>query len=305
LKHLSYVKLIVNPTAGAGKAAKIWPQIHNWLKNSGLSFDYELTEAPGHAVELAKAAVENGYEMVVSVGGDGTINEIVNGLYESGNIKDIMLGIISTGTGSDYIRSVGLPRHFKEACQLLMNPRKQFVDLGVTEYTINGRKAKRLFVNCAGLGLDAEIVKATTKRLKTLGGKSSYLVGLLTTFLLFHNINLSLILDGKKEDYKGCTILVCNGKYAGGNMLVAPHADPMDGFFDVMIIRELSKLDLLWSLPRIYRGTHLTHPKVTIKRVRDLYIDSTEPISIQTDGELLGEAPAHFRVLPNVLSLVT
>ncbi len=304
LKRLSHARVIVNPAAGAGRAAKKWPQISNWLNKIGLSFEHELTESPGHATELARSAVEKGYELVVSVGGDGTINEIVNGLYKSGGIKDVMLGIISTGTGSDYIRSLGLPCHFKEACQRLMNPRKLVVDVGVAEYASNEQKIKRLFVNFAGLGFDAEVVKATTRRFKALGGKPSYLAGLLTTFLLYHSRQVSLRVDGKTEDRKVCTILVSNGKYGGGSMLVAPHADPTDGFLDVLIIDELSKPDLFRSLPRIYRGTHLTHPKVTLKKVRDVYIQAVQQTSLQADGELLGEAPVHFQVLPATLNLV-
>ena len=180
---MSYARVIVNPVAGAGRAAHEWRHIHSWLKHNGISFEHDLTESPGHATELAKSAAERGYEMVVSVGGDGTINEIVNGLYDSGAIKDVTLGIISTGTGSDYIRSVGLPRQFQEACQRLVKPRKLLVDLGMAEYKNNGRKVKRLFVNFAGLGFDAEIVKATTQRFKALGSKPSYLAGLLTTFV--------------------------------------------------------------------------------------------------------------------------
>lgn len=304
LKPLSYASVIVNPAAGAGRTAGKWPQISRWLNNIGLSFEHQLTESPGHATELAKSAAEKGYELVVSVGGDGTINEIVNGLYASGSIKEVMLGIISTGTGSDYIRSIGLPRHFKEACQRLMNPRKLVVDLGVAEYTSNGRKAKRLFVNLAGLGFDAEVAKATTRRFKALGSKPSYLAGLITTFLLYRSRRVSLTVDGRTEDRKVCTILVSNGKYGGGSMLVAPQADPADGFFDVLIIDELSKPDLLFSLPRIYMGTHLTHPKVTLKKARDVYIESIQQTSLQADGELLGETPVHFQVLPATLSLV-
>jgi diacylglycerol kinase (ATP) len=159
---LSYARVIVNPSAGAGKTARKWPQILNCLKNIGLSFEHDMTESTGHATELARSAADKGYEMVVSVGGDGTINEIVNGLFDSGNIGNVTLGIISTGTGSDYIRSVGLPCQFREACQHLISPKKLLVDLGLVEYANNGRTVKRLFVNFAGLGFDAEIVKATT-----------------------------------------------------------------------------------------------------------------------------------------------
>ena len=299
-----YTRLIVNPTAGAGKTAKKWPQIMVLLKSIGLHFEHDLTEAPGHAIELAKTAAKKGYELVVSVGGDGTINEIVNGLYDAGSIGDVMLGIICTGTGGDYIRTIGIPRHHKEACQLLINPRKLVVDLGVVEYMSNGGMVKRLFVNFAGVGFDAEVVKATTQRFKVLGTVPSYLMGLLTTFLFYDNVEVSLKLDGKVDDRKVCAIMMSNGKYGGGRMLVAPQANPIDGLLDVLIINDLGKLDLLRSLPRIYRGTHLTHPKVTVERVREMDIRSKKKMSIQADGELLGETPARFYILPTTLNVV-
>ncbi len=302
---MSYARLIVNPTAGAGRTARKWPQIMSLLKSTGLHFEHDLTEAPGHAIELAKSAAKKGYELVVSVGGDGTINEIVNGLYDAGNIRDVMLGIISTGTGSDYIRTIGIPRHHKEACQCLMNPRKLVVDLGVVEYVSNGQMVKRLFVNFAGLGFDAEVVKATTQRFKALGDMPSYLMGLLTTFLFYQNREVSLTVDGKAEERKVCAIVMSNGKYGGGGMLVAPNADPTDGLLDVLIIDDLSKPDLLRSLPRIYRGTHLTHPKVTVKTAREIDIRARQQMSIQADGELLGETPARFHILPAALNIAT
>ena len=128
MRPLPHARFIVNPVAGAGKTARKWPQIMGLLKGIGMRFEHDLTEAPGHAIELAKAAVKNGYELVVSVGGDGTINEVVNGLYAAGDIGDVKLGIISTGTGGDYIRTVGVPRPYREACQCLMSSGKRAVD---------------------------------------------------------------------------------------------------------------------------------------------------------------------------------
>jgi len=303
VRRFSGTKVIVNPIAGAGRTAKKWPQIMGLLKSIGLRFEYDVTEAPGHAIELAKSAARKGYELVVSVGGDGTINEIVNGLYNAGNIRDVTLGIISTGAGADYIRTIGVHRHYKEACHCLMNSRKLVVDLGVVEYVNNGQITKRLFVNFAGLGFDAEVVKATTQRFKALGSTPSYLMGLLTTFLFYETKQVSLILDGQPEERRVWTILMSNGKYGGGGMLAAPNADPADGLLDVVVIDDLSKLDLLWSLPRLYKGTHLSHPKVTVKRAREIDIRPRQQMSLQADGELLGEAPAHIYMLPAALNV--
>jgi len=301
---LARMKVIVNPVAGAGKTAKKWPQIMSLLKSLGLDFEYDLTEAPRHAIELAKSAVEEGYEMVVSVGGDGTINEVVNGLYNTNGFGDVTLGIINTGTGADYIRTLGVPRGYKDACRCLLSPRRRTVDLGVVEYANDGHVEKRLFVNFAGLGFDAEIVRATTQQFKILGDMASYLVGLLNTLIFYENRDIFIIVDGELGERRVCTVLMNNGRYGGGGMFAAPDADLADGLFDVLIVGDLTKPDLLWSLPRIYKGTHLTHPKVTMKRAREVEIRSTHRMAVQADGELLGEGPAHFNILPAALTIV-
>ena len=300
----SFAKVIVNPVAGAGRTARLWPQIMSLFKGQGLRFEHDITEAPGHAIELAKSAAEKGYEMVVSVGGDGTINEIVNGLYEAGNIGDALLGIISTGTGSDYIRTVGIPRRYEEACRCFLQPRKLTVDLGIVEYANNGYEKKRLFVNFAGMGFDAEIVRRTTQQFKALGSMLSYLMGLLATLVFYRNRDISLKVDGEEVERRVCTVVMNNGRYGGGGMFTAPDADLSDGLLDVLIIGDISKPDLLLSLPRIYKGTHLTHPKVTMRKAREIEIRATKPMQLQADGELLGEVPARFRILPLALNVI-
>jgi len=301
---LARMKVIVNPIAGAGKTAKKWRHIIGLLRSLGLDFEYDLTEAPGHATELAESAAKNGCELVVSVGGDGTINEVVNGLYNANSFGDVALGIISTGTGADYIRTFGLPRSYGEACRRLVKPGRRTVDLGVVEYANGGHMEKRLFVNFAGLGFDAEIVRATTQEFKALGDMASYLMGLVTTLALYRNKEVSLMIDGEVEKRRICTVLMSNGKYGGGGMLTAPDADPADGLFDVVIIGDLTKPDLLRSLPRIYKGTHVTHPKVSVKRAREIEIHPAQQMAVQADGELLGEAPARFSILPAALTIV-
>jgi diacylglycerol kinase (ATP) len=300
-----FAKVIVNPAAGAGRTGKLWPRIMSVFKAHGLRFEYVITEAPGHAIELAKIAAKKGYDMVVSVGGDGTIHEIVNGLYASGYIKDNLLGIVSTGTGGDFIRTTGTPRKFEDACQRFLQPEQRTIDLGMVEYTKNGHKEERLFVNFAGMGIDSEIVRRTTQQYKKLGGLSSYLMGLLTSLVKYHNHKVSISVDGKTEEARILTVIMNNGKYGGGGMYTAPQADLADGWLDVMVAGDLSKLEFLWSLPRLYKGTHLTHPKVATKKVKEIEIDSLgEKLYLQADGELLGEVPARFRILPAALNII-
>lgn len=300
-----YAKFIVNPVAGAGRTGREWPQIEAMFRGNVLTFEYDITEAPGHAIELARESAKNGYDLVVSVGGDGTINEVVNGLYSSGNIKDATLGIVSTGTGGDYIRTVGIPRRSDEACRCLLRRKKRVVDLGVVEYMKNGQKEERLFVNFAGFGFDAEIVRRTTQQFKALGAVPSYLLGIFATLLSYRNRDVSLRIDGELLDKRICTVVMNNGRYGGGSMFTAPHAELADGLLDVMIVGDLSKPDLLWSIPRIYKGTHLTHPKVTMKKASVIEAETASGnIQLQADGELLGGLPARFSVLPSMLNVI-
>jgi YegS/Rv2252/BmrU family lipid kinase len=300
---MPYAKFIVNPAAGAGKGGRKWPDVLQCIKTARLDFDYVLTEAPGHAETLAESAAKDGYGMVVAVGGDGTLNEIINGLYIGQAIDRMFVGIVSAGTGGDYIRTIGIPRDIGQACQRLVSPEKRVVDLGVMEYTYDNQTVKRLFVNFAGLGFDAEIVRATTLKYKKLGSIPSYLMGLLTTLLFYRNKDVSLVIDGESVQSRICSIMMSIGKYGGGGMMTAPDADPADGLFDVLIIDDIAKPDLLRSVPLIYSGSHLTHPKVSVRRAREVRVTSDQGMPLQADGELLGEAPASFRILPDALTL--
>ena len=245
---MSYARIIVNPAAGAGRTAREWPRIMNLLQGQGLRFDHDVTEAPGHAVELAHDATTKGYETIISIGGDGTINEIANGIYRAGANKDARLGIICTGTGGDYARTIGVSRRYEEACFRIFQPRKLTVDLGCIEYDANGDRAERVFVNFAGLGFDAEIVRRTTRNFKAMGSTASYLLGVLTTLVSYRNREVRLIIDGEEMERKVCSVIANNGRYGGGGMFTAPDADITDGLFDLLIIGNIGKADLLRSL---------------------------------------------------------
>lgn len=301
----TFARVIVNPAAGAGRTGRDWPRIRDLFRGRGLRFDHDITEAPGHAIELAKSAIGKGYELVVSVGGDGTINEIANGIFQAGANRDAALGIVSTGTGGDYIRTIGLPRNYKEACERFFEPVKITVDLGVVEYQNNGNGEKRIFVNFAGMGFDAEIVRRTTQQYKAMGSLLSYLMATLATVMSYRNRDVTIRVDGSEVTRRVCTVIMNNGKYGGGGMFTAPGADLTDGLLDVMTVGDISRPDLLYSLQRIYRGTHLTHPKVGMQKAREVEISSLNGrMHLQADGELLGELPARFSVLPSALNII-
>lgn len=301
---MSFARLIINPAAGAGKGARAWPQIAARLKELGLPFEHDFTEAPGHALELARSAAGNGCDLMVAVGGDGTINEIVNGLYQSGRLPEVKLGIISIGTGCDCIRTLGIPRDPEQACRRLIGPGTVTLDVGVAEYRNAGRPVQRLFLNNAGLGLDAAVARTTTRKLKLLGSKASYQIGVLATVLRYKNREVSLDIDGKTHRGKVCMVVASNLKYLGGGMRFAPDADPADGLLDVSIIGDMSKAELLWRFPQVYKGTHTSLPRVSVRKAREIRIEAAAGIFIEIDGELVGTPPARFGVLPTALNVV-
>lgn len=296
--------VIVNPAAGAGRTARRWPEIADNLKSLGLDFNLKLTETPGHAIELAKSAIASGPEMVVSVGGDGTVNEVVNGIHDAGGLWQVTLGVVGTGTGGDYLRSVGIPHRCDEACRRLLGPGRKRVDLGAIEYAAEGRRQSRLFVNFAGIGFAGEVVRRTTRQFKSLGRTPSYLLAVLAAFASHHNVPARLVIDGEIHRGKVATLVLSHGKYGGGGMKVAPNADPCDGFFDVLVIGDISRPDLLFSFSRVYRGTHLTHPRLKLRQARTVEIESETPMAIQLDGDLLPGEAMKFSVLPKALTLV-
>jgi YegS/Rv2252/BmrU family lipid kinase len=294
--------VIVNPVAGAGSTGNKWKSIRELLTQSGLLFDYVYTDSIGHAAVLANEAALSGYKLVVSVGGDGTLNEVVNGLVEAA-VPDVTLGIISTGGGSDFVRSLNIPRDYRQSCLRLANSRKVRVDIGVIEYQRSGKPAKRFFINAAGLGLDGEVVENVVKNPRPCQGTVPYVLGLLHSLAAFHNKDVTLRIGDHSEDLRVCSVVVANGRFFGGGMKVAPEADVSDGLFEVVVVGDISKLDLLLTFPRIYRGTHITHPKVRMQRATEVRIESQDRVLIQADGELLGEIPATFRILPSALSV--
>jgi YegS/Rv2252/BmrU family lipid kinase len=298
------VKVIVNPVAGAYSTRRKWPIISRLLKRSGLSFDFEYTEGVGHAIELARAAASDGYRCLVAVGGDGTVNEVANGILYSTGATKTALGIVSTGTGSDFIRSVGIPRDYPSACSALTSPRRLSIDVGVVEYQSKGQTLQRFFVNGAGVGFDATVVEKTERLPKYFGGTIPYLAGLVMA--LFGYKNKSVVVNVEDEMMSGrvLSVVVANGGYLGGGMHIAPQAELSDSLLDVVMVGDLGKFELLKELPTVYKGTHINHPKVRMVKARHITVKSPEPMLVHADGELLGESPASFWVMPAALSIV-
>lgn len=300
----NFAKVIVNPAAGANSTRRKWPDIRSLLKAAGIKFDFQFTEARGHGIELARAAASDGYHFLVAVGGDGTIHEVANGILDSSQAAETTLGIISTGTGSDLSRSTGLSADYVRACSSLNSPHRLIIDVGQVQYQVKGQSRQRYFLNSAGIGFDAEVVAATERLPKYFGGTIPYLTGLFRSFIGYRNKKVSFNLSGMAEQARVLSIVVANGRYFGGGMHIAPEAKLDDNLLDIVIIGDFGKIELLKNLSRVYRGTHLSHPKIRLAKSTAVDIRSDERFLLHADGELLGEGPASFRLLPAALSLV-
>jgi diacylglycerol kinase (ATP) len=282
-----------------------WPRIRDFLQAEGARFDAVLTEQPGHATQLARQALDDGYRTIVAVGGDGTVNEVINGLVVEGTVDpEVALGIIPWGTGADFSRTAGIPRHYMEAGRKLLHGETRPVDLGRIVCLREGRKVERYFINAAGLGFDSEVAELANRFPKVLGGTITYLTCLFTGLVTYRNKNVELSFDGHHVRGRINSVMVCNGRYLGGGMFIAPGAAFDDGLFYVVILGNLSKLEVVVNLPRVYKGTHLTHPKVSHFPAREVHVEARERMFLQAEGELIGEAPATFRIIPRALKVL-
>ena len=300
-----HAKVIVNPAAGANSTHRKWPGIQILLKNTGLSFDYQFTEGRGHAIELARDAARNGYRYLVAVGGDGTVHEVANGLLQTEQARETSLGVICTGTGSDLSRSTGTSHDCADACSSLTGSHRRLIDVGLVKYQKKGQSCQRYFVNSAGIGFDATVVEAVERLPKYFGGTIPYLFGLVRTFIGYRNKQVTFqIGDKNPEKARVLSLVAANGRYFGGGMHIAPEAKLDDNLLDIVIIGDFGKIELLRSLSRVYKGTHLTHPKIRLEKDTRITIESSQKFLLHADGELLGEGPVSFQLFPKALSLV-
>ena len=297
-------RFIINPVAAGGATRRRWERIRTQLDQLDYEWEPAFTQGPGHAIALAQEAVCDGCDLVVAVGGDGTLHEVVNGLLQSGQSQQVRLGILPLGTGGDFIRSLPGSYARTAACQRLASQDSLLVDVGEVEYHRQGETERRFFINVAGLGFDAAVAAQTSHRLKALGGTSPYLVSLFTTLLGYRNKEITLIAEGEEKLETVNSVVVANGRYFGGGMYVAPTADITDGYFDVVKVGNLGKWELVSAVPSLYRGTHLSHPKVESFKAKTIEVYSQERMLLQADGELLGEAPTKFTIRPKALNLV-
>lgn len=297
-------RVIVNPESNKGRTKRRWNQIREALKAFLKEFKYEFTEKPLQAIEISRDAIKEGTELIVGVGGDGTINEIANGFYENQRIinPDTVLGIVPSGSGCDLIRSLNIPLNLRQALRVITQAPSSWIDIGRVHYrNHSGEGEERYFLNVADFGIGGEVVKKVNEnRMKRKA--SSYLRCLLSTFFSYKNKRVRIKIDGEElpiEEYLVGT--VSNGRIFGKGMKIAPQAKLDDGLFDVVLVKGMKAMEFLRNVWKIYTGSHLSHPKITLIRGRRIEAypeEGDKDILIELDGEQLGKLPAVFEVIP-------
>ena len=300
--------LVVNPASGNGATGKRFPVMADIIKQEGLSFVHRFTESPGHATEITRHFLQEGHDLIIAVGGDGTTNEVLNGFFDQSGAAirpSAAISFISGGTGRDLIRTVGIPVDTASAVRHIINSEVHRLDLGRVSYlTKDGLQQSRYYINVAGLGLDGATVDRVNRTSKALGGFISFLWATIATLALYKNQKMQIIVDEQEICNEPVTVVVFgNGQYFGGGMHIAPNASVDDGLLDIIILRDLSKLNLLLSLPRVYKGSHLTHGRITSLRGKKVRVFADQTALLDLDGEQPGSAPIELEIIPHAINL--
>ena len=304
--------IIVNPKASVGKCGKDWPEIQHILVNEGIDFDAFLTEYPGHAIDLARdQIVEKGYKKVISIGGDGTNNEIINGIFSQQRVppREIQMGVIPVGTGNDWRRTFDIPTDYQANVNTIKKGYTLLHDIGKVTYYNHGNPQERFFLNAAGTGLD-EMVCNRANQLKSQGkgGAVRYMLSTANCLYRFKCVHIQLEIDGQKVfDDEVLSLSLGNGKFNGGGMMMMPDACPNDGLFDVTVIKKVGMIKFATHLNSIYDGSFIQKiQEVSTFRGKKIRITSipAHQLLLETEGETLTNSPFDFEILPQAINMI-
>jgi diacylglycerol kinase (ATP) len=290
--------VIVNPSSASGGTGEAWPQIASDLRSQFGPFKVVFTKHRGDAFALANEAARKGARFIIACGGDGTVSEVANGILSSG--KDVELGILPSGTGGDFRRTLEVPSQSRAAARVLKRGRTVRIDVGrVSFIDHNGADVMRYFLGVASCGMSTKVIE------RVKAEKVSFASSLLQTALRTAPIRLAVQLDDSHErQIVVSNLCIANARYFGGGMKIAPDAKLTDGKFDVVGVGDLSALKIFTSAPRVYFGSHLSMPEVSHALARKITVrtaDRVAEVALEIDGELPGKLPAAFQIVPKAL----
>jgi len=299
---MSETVFLVNPAAANGATGRRWPEYAHRAAGVGLEGDALISDHRGHLGVLAREASMGGARLLVVVGGDGALNEVANGIADLEDAPAVAL--IPSGTGGDFVRTFGIPNDIGAAARIALDGETKTIDLGRVSYRAwDGSDATAVFANLASAGMSGAIAQRANDTSKALGAKASYLWATLAVFKSWSAVETQLAVDDDHRSGRMFDIVVANGRFFGGGMKMCPDAVVDDGLLDVVAIGDVTKRDLMMTMPKIYRGTHLPHPKAEALRGRVVTVETAEPVPVELDGEQPGTTPARFEVLPGALRL--
>lgn len=289
---LQSFKFIINPSAGHGNCKKIIRAIDKSLSHLDLQYDIKILQYKGQAFFIAREA-SNAFDAVVAVGGDGTVNEVFNGIVGT----EAVLGIIPAGTGNGFARAIGLPLRVNKACKVLIEGDVKSIDIGKMD--------DRYFLGTAGIGFDALISRFAGKKLGPVRGMWIYFIAGALVFRRYKAQSIGLEIDSRKVEVRPLIIAVANTTRYGGRALIAPDARPDDGLFDICVIQQMGALKLLWHLPKLFKGKHIKLSNVTVYRGKNVTITASKPMPVHVDGEAIDSCSSmKFTLLPNILKML-
>jgi len=305
--------VIVNPKSASGATREKWSATASDLRAHFGPYKVAFTKAAGDGIRLAEKAANSGHEFIIACGGDGTINEVANGILRSG--RDAELGVLPSGTGGDLRRSIGMPTSARESAMILRTGRTRKIDVGkVTFIGDDGESAERYFLNVSSAGLAASIIERV-KRQKALGwlppsgvrGRAAFALSALQEFTALDTFRLRVRFDDEEPTtITTLNFCVANARYFGGGMKIAPEAKLADGFFDIVNIGDINTARVLLNAYTLYSGTHISLKEVKTrhaKRIRIEPFDDAQTVRIEIDGELPGRLPAEYEIIPNALGV--
>ncbi len=300
--------VIVNPNSANKRTGKIWPDIKGSLTEAINDFEIAFTTGPYTAPDITRQAIKSGVDRIISVGGDGTLNEIVNGFFENDKPlnPEAVLGVVSMGTGSDFIKTLGLPKPYQDAVQVIKQAKTRTLDAGKIRFMSHaGEETTRYFINIADAGIGGETVDRVNRTTKVFGGFVSFLWGTILTLITYKNKNITITLDNNAPYNAEINMLaIANCQFFGGGMHIAPKADPCDGTFDIVTIGKAGFIDFLRNSSKIYKGTHINDPMIGYTHARHAELTSKDRVLLDVDGEQPGMLPATFDLLPGSIKVI-
>lgn len=305
-EHKDWV-LILNPHAGGGKGAKDQSRIINHLKKNGFEFETFVSGFPKHIVSLTKNAIKNGHRKIIMAGGDGSLNEVVNGIFSQTEVPPevITVAMIPVGTGNDWIKTFGIPNNYKKAVTRIIKGKTIRQDVGKISYEEKGSPAVCFFANMAGFGFDAMVAeKANTLKNKGRSGILVYLQSLIASFIQFQIAKTRIVIDNEEINELIFSASIGIGKYNGGGMMQAPGAVPNNGEFQVTVIRKIGILGILRNIVGLYDGSFVKDRRVSTHPAKHIKITSERSIAGEADGEILGNHSFEIEIIPQKLNVV-